>query len=74
MEKVPIRVYQSTSDASGIYYDSSGLSGMPSDGTADCGNLAAYIANSTFPAFRTIYVPLIPVTVAPVQPTREPEE
>ena len=73
MEKAPVTVYQSTTDASGIYYDSSGLSAMPSNGTADCGNLAAYIANSTFPASRTIYVPLRPV-VAPAVPTPKPEE
>jgi hypothetical protein len=65
MEKAFVRVYQSTSDASGIYHDSSGLSAIPYNGAADCGNLAAHIANSTFYAPQTIYVPLVQVAVVP---------
>ncbi len=63
MEKAPMTVYQSTSDASGIYRDSSGLYVVPANGSADCGNLAVLIANSTFLASQTVYVPLIPLTV-----------
>ena len=73
MEKAPMTVYQSTSDASGIYRDSSGLYSVPVNGAADCGNLAAHIANSTFLASQTVYVPL-PVTANPAanppQPSR----
>jgi hypothetical protein len=70
MEKAPVTVYQSTSDASGIYRGGSGLSEVPSKGAADCGNLAAYIANSTFLGSQTVYVPvmLMPVFVG-AQPT-----
>jgi hypothetical protein len=66
MEKAPMTVYRSTSDASGIYHDGTALHGVPSKGAADCGNLAAHVANSKFLAAQTIYVPL-PVTAVPVR-------
>jgi hypothetical protein len=68
MEKAPVtKVYRSTSDASAIFHDGTGLYGVPSKGTADCGNLAALVANRTFLAPQTIYRPL-QVTGVPVPP------
>jgi hypothetical protein len=68
MEKAPVtKVYRSTSDASSVFYDGTGLYGVPSKGAADCGNLAALTANRTFLAPQIVYRPL-PVTAVPVQP------
>jgi hypothetical protein len=54
MEKAPVtKVYRSTSDASGVFHDGTGLYGLPSKGTADCGNIGALIANRTFLAPQT---------------------
>ena len=71
MEKAPVTVYRSTSDASDIYQDGTGLHDVPSKGSADCGNLAAHVANSTFLTSQTIYVPLS-VTHVPVDSTPKP--
>jgi hypothetical protein len=70
MEKTQMTVYQSTSDASHIYHKSSGMNAIPANGSADCGNVAAFTANGTFLAPQTIYIPLtlVPAIVAPPRP------
>ena len=60
MEKSLGPTYRPTSDATMIYRDKSGLDYVPSLGSADCGNLAAITANSTFLFSQTVYVALQP--------------
>ena len=64
MEKGLAPLYRPTSDASSVYREQSGLDWLPSLGSADCGNLAAITANSTFLVSQTVYVaPALPVSV-----------
>jgi hypothetical protein len=58
--------YRATSDASMIYREHSGLDCIPSLGSADCGNLAAFSANSTFLFSQTVFVPIFtPIVCSP---------